>query len=447
MHPNPRRIIPVILLLALAAAAWWYFSSGQAQAEVPLLTASGTIEATQVVVAPELGGQVVEVLAAEGDTVKAGQVLVRFDGAILQAQLAQAQSALAVAKANYELVAAGPTSEQRQVAITAAQLELTNARQAIKDLNDGADLAAAQARQAVAAIDKARDQATQRLDNLNSNADQADIDAAQAAVVIARDKLDKAKDKFEPYEKKSEDNVQRAILQSQVADAQNRYDSLVTRLNNLLGTSNQYDLAVAEADKAMTEAQLADAQRKYDDLKSGPDPDALALAQARLANAEANLAAAQADPSPQQLAVAQAQVDSAQAALQVIQTQIDKLVLYAPLDAVVLTRSVEPGETALPGAPLLTLARLDSLKITIYLPEDRYGEVKLGQSAQVQVDSFPGTTFTATVVNIADQAEFTPRNVQTAEGRQTTVFAVKLAIDPAGGKLKPGMPADVSFGN
>ncbi len=447
MHPNPRRIIPVILLIALAAAGWWYFSSSQAQAETPSLSASGTIEATQVVVAPELGGQVAEVLVAEGDSVQAGQLLVRFDDAMLQAQLAQAQAAFAVAKANYDLVAAGPTSEQRQVAVTAAQLELTNARQALKDLNDEANLAAAQAQQAVAAIDRARDQATQKLDNMNSNADQADIDAAQAAVVLAGDKLDRAKDKFEPYEKKSEDNVPRAFLQSQVADAQKHYDAVVTRLNNLLGTSNQYDLALAETDKALTEAQLADAQRKYDDLKNGPDPDALALAQARLANAEANLAAAQAEPSQQQLALAQAQVDFSQAALQVIQTQIDKLVLYAPLDSVVLTRSVEPGETALPGAPLLTLARLDNLTITIYLPEDRYGEVKLGQSAQVQVDSFPGTTFTATVVHIADQAEFTPRNVQTAEGRRTTVFAVKLAIDPAGGKLKPGMPADVSFEN
>ena len=63
----------------------------------------------------------------------------------------------------------------------------------------------------------------------------------------------------------------------------------------------------------------------------------------------------------------------------------------------------------------------------------------------MKVDSFPNETFTAKVTRIADQAEFTPRNVQTAEGRATTVFAVKLAVDNAGGKLKPGMPADVYF--
>ncbi len=163
--------------------------------------------------------------------------------------------------------------------------------------------------------------------------------------------------------------------------------------------------------------------------------------------AQAQLALAQADPSTVQLAVAQAQVDSAQAAVEVIQSQLEKLKILAPMDGVVLNRSIEPGEVAQPGTPLITLARLDNLTITIYLPEDRYGEIELNQTAQVQVDSFPGEIFKASVTNIADQAEYTPRNVQTAEGRRTTVFAVKLSIENPDGKLKPGMPADVSFGN
>jgi HlyD family secretion protein len=62
------------------------------------------------------------------------------------------------------------------------------------------------------------------------------------------------------------------------------------------------------------------------------------------------------------------------------------------------------------------------------------------------VDSFPGVTFNATVIHIADQAEFTPRNVQTIEGRTSTVFAIKLQVQDPSGKLKPGMPADVAFG-
>ena len=94
---------------------------------------------------------------------------------------------------------------------------------------------------------------------------------------------------------------------------------------------------------------------------------------------------------------------------------------------------------------MLTLGRLDELTITVYVPEDRVGEVAIGQVAQVTVDSYPGITFNATVTFIADQAEFTPRNVQTVEGRKNTVFAVKLKLDNASGQLKPGMPADVVF--
>jgi hypothetical protein len=69
----------------------------------------------------------------------------------------------------------------------------------------------------------------------------------------------------------------------------------------------------------------------------------------------------------------------------------------------------------------------------------------LGQKAQVMVDSHPNVVFTATVVHIADEAEFTPRNVQTVEGRRATVYAVKLDVPNPEDKLKPGMPADVTF--
>jgi HlyD family secretion protein len=125
---------------------------------------------------------------------------------------------------------------------------------------------------------------------------------------------------------------------------------------------------------------------------------------------------------------------------------LDKLVLTAPVDGVVLFRSVEPGEVIAPGTNAITIGFLDELTITVYLPEDRYGEISLGDPASVKVDSFPNTVFVANVIRIADQAEYTPRNVQTTEGRRTTVFAIELSVDDPDGKLKPGMPADVSFG-
>jgi multidrug efflux pump subunit AcrA (membrane-fusion protein) len=425
--------------------AGWYLFQNQGGGNNSALSATGTIEGTQVIIAPELGGRIQEVSVQEGDLVEAGDVLVRFDDALLQAQLSQAKAALQLAQANYELAARGPTDEQRQLAIASAELELTNAQQALQSLYDSVGLTSAQLEQSIAAIDKSRDKAQQYLDNVKTEADPADIDAAWASVVIAQDKLEDAKEDFEPYENKDQSNLTRAILQAQVAAAQKQYDSMVERYNNLVGTANRYDLALAQAEVDLAESKLADAQRQFDELVEGIDPDALALAQASLKTAEANLVFAKANPSPEQLAVAQAQVEVARSAVEVIQAQIAKLVITSPMDGVLLTRSVEPGEVAVSGAPLVTLVRLDDLTITVYVPEDRYGTIRLGQSAVVSADSFPGEAFQATVVRIADQAEFTPRNVQTEEGRRTTVFAVDLSVANPEGKLKPGMPADVTF--
>lgn len=119
--------------------------------------------------------------------------------------------------------------------------------------------------------------------------------------------------------------------------------------------------------------------------------------------------------------------------------------VHSPLGGLVLYRHVEPGEIASAGAPLVTVIDPEDLQLTVYVPEDRYGRIQMGQVLPVTVDSFSGETFEGTVTHIADKAEFTPRNVQTTDNRKTTVFAVRLDLQPSGGKLKPGMPADVHF--
>ena len=446
MHPNPRRILPiVILIVALAAAGYWYFELRPAQQSTGALSASGTIEASQVQISPELSGKIMDVMVSEGDRVQVGQELVRLDQTLLLAQLEQARAAQAQAQANYGLVAAGTPAEQRQAAIAAAELELTSARQALQALYDTADLARAQAEQAVAAADKSRDQAQDRLDSLLGEADPEDIERAESQVTIAADNLKKAKEDYDKGLKYLDKNVARAINQIKVSDAKTAYDVAVTRLNNLLGHANQIEVTLAESNVKLAEAALTEAQRELEKVKDGPDPDALALAQARLASAESRLASAKAGPSAEQLSLAQAQVDNARRAVETLEIQLKKMVLLAPTDGVVLSSSAEPGEFSTPGATLLVLGRDDDKTITVYIPEDRFGLLSIGQPAVVSVDSFPGARFDATVVNIADQAEFTPRNVQTVEGRKNTVFAIKLKVDDPQDKLKSGMPADVTF--
>ena len=127
------------------------------------------------------------------------------------------------------------------------------------------------------------------------------------------------------------------------------------------------------------------------------------------------------------------------------QTSSSNEKIVSPINGVVLERLVEPGELAIPNATLITVCNLDELTLTVYVPEDRYGMITLGESVPVTADSFPGQEFNGTVSYIADQAEFTPRNVQTTDSRKSTVYAIKLDLDPSGGLLKPGMPADVHF--
>ena len=446
MHGKITRIVPLVLILVIVAATVYYFNWVVVEQD-DALQASGTVEAVEVIIAPEIGGRIDEIFVEEGSQVKAGDILVRFNDALLLAQLDQAEAAQKQAQANYNLIAASLSLEKRQASISTAEWELVNAQQALDDLYKNLDLARAAALQAIAdARDAVRD-TQRRVDNMQKASLQTDIEQAEANVVLAKDKLDKAVEDYEPYENKPEDDLERATFLSVKAQAQAEYDNVVRYLNNLLGETDEIDLAQAEADLEAAEAALADAQRQYDEMVDGPDPDALAQAEARLKNAQSQLALAQSGASNEELAVAQAQVDTAQAAAAVIGAQLDKLTLTAPVDGRVLYCSVEPGEVVQPGVPLLTLAHLDNLTITVYVAEDRYGEIVLGQTAIVTVDSFPGESFDALVVRIADKAEFTPRNVQTTEGRRTTVFAVKLSVESSDGRLKPGMPADVEFGS
>lgn len=446
MHPNPRRIVPILLFLGITAYAIYYLSTVSNTQAIGPLSASGTVESVEISLAPEINGRVLEVLVSEGDAVTAGNVLVRLDDSLLQAQLQQAQAALSIAQANYDLVAAGQPAEQRAATIAASEADLLTAEQALQTLYDSWPDQATRAQQALKDARQRQYNAERNLGYLTTSADQADIDLAYTQMVLAKDALDKAQDAFDPYADKPAENLVRATLQSKLAAAQKAYDNAVTKYNNLTGTANDFDLSQGEAELAIANAQLENAQEDYDKLINGPDPDDITMAETRIAAAEARLAAAKIEtPTPEQLAVAQAQVDSARAAISTLETQIAKTTITAPSDGIVIERLTEPGELALPNATLLVIADLNHLTLTVYAPEDRYGEVTLGQSVKVTVDSFPGEVFSATVTHIADQAEFTPRNVQTAEGRKTTVFAVKLGVEDATGKLKPGMPADVEF--
>ena len=119
--------------------------------------------------------------------------------------------------------------------------------------------------------------------------------------------------------------------------------------------------------------------------------------------------------------------------------------IRSPIDGIVLMRAAEPGEVISAGGALLVVADLSTVNLVVYVPEDKYGQVQVGQVYTIHVDSYPGRKFTGTVTYIADKAEFTPRNAQSLQNRKNTVYAIKMSIPNGDLALKPGMPADVTF--
>ena len=236
-----------------------------------------------------------------------------------------------------------------------------------------------------------------------------------------------------------------------IADAVKEQATGASNSGGLLDAANDY-LEIAQT-------ELDDAQTEYDDELTTDEADDVEYARGKVIAAQQRYYAAYSrwlsfqtgEEAPavvsalKSLEQAKSAVTQAEANLALLDTQVAKLAIVAPIDGVILTRNVEPGEFVQPGAVALTMADLTNLTITVYVPENLYGQIALGQTANVHVDSFPDLVFSATVIHIADQAEFTPRNVQTVEGRSSTFYAIKLQVEDLDSKLKIGMPADVVF--
>jgi HlyD family secretion protein len=396
---------------AVLAALLTGCSNGQ---DDDAIVASGFIEGKEVTIASETSGRIAEMLVDRGDTVKAGDVLARLDGATLESQRAEAAAGLAAAQANLARVQAGARPEQ----IAAARAALAQAEAE----RDGAAQAVVHAQDVIS----------------NPLSLDAEIDAARAQVRLAEQGVEMAKADLAATELQRGPHIgeggdterawdlQVQASQAALAQAQAELEGAQRYLNALLAI---------RANPLELEAQLHAAETQAD------------LAEAQVAAAQATLDELLAGPTAEEVAIAEAQVRQAEAGVRLVDAQIAHLTLTAPMDGVVTSRSAQVGETATAGMPLLTVANLDEVKLVIYVPETRVGQVSLGERVEVRVDSFPGRVFVGEVANIAGEAEFTPRNVQTQEERVNLVFAVKVRIPNPGHLLKPGLPADATIGS
>jgi len=141
--------------------------------------------------------------------------------------------------------------------------------------------------------------------------------------------------------------------------------------------------------------------------------------------------------------IAENNLKIARAQLALYEQQLNELDIISPIDGIILDKFAEEGEYLLPGAPIYEIGDLYNLYCSIYIPEDKYGKIFLNQEVTLTVDSYPDKEFEGFVSNISDEAEFTPKNIQTKEERVTTVYKITISIENPGLELKPGMPADV----
>ncbi len=409
-HVGSTILILCALLIVDSAAA-----TDAAPSRGIVVEASGTIEAEEVKLSAEIGGRVVAVNAQEGGAVAKGQLLVQMDDSLLLAQVAEAEAQLATAQALLAEAVAGARPSE----IAAARAEVASAEAELSGAHKAYALAQEMLQtphELLAQVDEAR---------AGVEVAKAQVGQAQAALGMAQALRDSATGGSD-YDKSK-----RAAYELQVAAAQAELEAA------------QEAQAGAEATLAALEAVLRAPLTYQAEVHRAASQ--VALAEAKLALAQAKLDAVLAGKRPEEIAVAEADVQQAVAALRLVQVQRAKLALRAPIDGLVTSRLIEPGELAQAGHVLMTVADLDQVTLQIFVPTDRIGRVRLGQQAVVTVDSFRGREFEGRVVYIADRAEFTPKNVQTQEDRVDTVFAVKIQLENPEHLLKPGMPADAAL--
>jgi HlyD family secretion protein len=191
-------------------------------------------------------------------------------------------------------------------------------------------------------------------------------------------------------------------------------------------------------------AARADSERTANDLSRAERLRAQTIISAQQFDA-VRAAAAAAAARLQSVQAASTESEAALAALAVTQSVADQLTLIAPADGIILVRYAEPGEVVGLGAPVVSLGLVREPWIRAYVGQRYIARVALGQTVRVHVDGYGDTTFTGRVAEIAPRAEFTPRAALTESERADLVFAIKVAIDDAGGRLKAGMPVDLEI--
>ncbi|MFB3923370.1 MAG: HlyD family secretion protein [Terriglobia bacterium] len=279
-----------------------------------------------------------------------------------------------------------------------------------------AEFEAGSRKQEIAQTQAAAAQAKARLDEMLAGSRPQELAAAEAAWRAARAETERAKQDAERYE---------GLFKKEIVSAQQR------------------EAARTSYETALERQRQAEEQLKL--VREGPRQEEIEQARAQWMQAEERFRLVKEGPRREQIEQTRARAEQAKQALAVAETRLGYATLVSPLAGVVLSKNTEPGEYVAAGTPIVTVGDLEHPWVRVFIDETDLGRVKVGQSARVTTDTFPGKSYEGRVSFIASQAEFTPRSVQTEKERVKLVYRVKVEIANQKMELKPGMPADVEI--
>jgi HlyD family secretion protein len=373
-----KRIPLLLIIVAILAVAVWRFVLAAPKVPENVVVLSGRIEGDDSAISPKTSGRIMEVRFREGDTVKAGDIIALLDDEQVRAREEQAKAALAVSEAREH-------SARSQLATLEQQLQESR----LQTQQSSTD-AEGRVRQAEGELSSA----------------EAELEQQQAALKLAL------------FDRDAYTHL------AQTGAVSERQGKQAT-------TAAEQQAAVVAAAKRRVEAAQG----------------ALTAAKASLDNpniraAQEGVVRRQISQQQTEIVAAAASAEQARFALNEAQANRKDLVVTAPFDATVITRSAEPGEVVTAGTPIVTLLDLSKVYLRGFIPEGQIGRVKVGQPARVYLDSKPNEPIDAFVSRADPEATFTPENTYFREDRVKQVVGVKLLLKSAIGLAKPGMSAD-----
>jgi multidrug resistance efflux pump len=294
----------------------------------------------------------------------------------------------------------------------------------------------AQHAQAVAALQ----QAQADLDRMERGNRPEEIQQAEATARAMQAAYESARN----GPRRQEIDEAQADFRAATADAVNA-EAFYMRMEKLAATDTISRQLFDDArDKRDASAQRAEsARQRLAVLLAGTRPEDLHAAEARYKQAEAAAVLARKGFRREDVEAARARLAEAHGHVAELDARLREAELKAPSDAVVEVVSARPGDLVPAGRIVVTMLESSQLWVKVYVPETELAHVLLGQRATVKVDSFSGRAFQGHVGQIASQAEFLPRNVQTKSDREHQVFGVKVYVDNSQQVLKSGMSATV----